>query len=354
MVVPLYIAEIAPTPSRGRLIGLNNMSITGHLVRTRRRIRARSLGVEIHGRSRSCPLDYPRLSAPLPSRVAATARIPLRKSLKQKLSSVVSTRAQQRTKSAKKVALIAAACDEAKELNQDASTWSKIKLLHMNPAYFCALVTACGLSVIAQMSGFNTLMYYSATLFALIGFDDPVAVGLVAGTNFGMTWVNTMAVHPIGWYLWALCVVCGVGYILIHLLYPEGSWLTLEEIREPLVQATTKPNNGFDVVVEATGNLNILNDSINYVRRGGKLLVYGVYADQDRVTWSPAQTFTNEITILSSFSQVHKFPTAIDYLESGQVTVDGIVNKTFRIEEWTECLDAVCNKTAIKAAIVFD
>jgi SP family myo-inositol transporter-like MFS transporter 13 len=29
MVVPLYIAEIAPTKVRGRLIGLNNMSITG-------------------------------------------------------------------------------------------------------------------------------------------------------------------------------------------------------------------------------------------------------------------------------------------------------------------------------------
>jgi MFS transporter, SP family, solute carrier family 2 (myo-inositol transporter), member 13 len=29
MIVPLYIAEISPTKVRGRLIGLNNMSITG-------------------------------------------------------------------------------------------------------------------------------------------------------------------------------------------------------------------------------------------------------------------------------------------------------------------------------------
>lgn len=29
MVVPLYIAELAPTNVRGRMIGLNNMSITG-------------------------------------------------------------------------------------------------------------------------------------------------------------------------------------------------------------------------------------------------------------------------------------------------------------------------------------
>ena len=53
--------------------------------------------------------------------------------------------------------------------------------------------------VISQMSGFNTLMYYSSTLFAIVGFSNPVAVGLVvAGTNFIMTWVNMYTVDPIG------------------------------------------------------------------------------------------------------------------------------------------------------------
>jgi SP family myo-inositol transporter-like MFS transporter 13 len=84
-----------------------------------------------------------------------------------------------------KTALIAAACEEAKELNEDQSRWSKIKQLHTNPANFRALLCACGLMVISQMSGFNTLMYYSATLFALVGFSNPVAVGLVvAGGEF--------------------------------------------------------------------------------------------------------------------------------------------------------------------------
>ena len=97
-----------------------------------------------------------------------------------------------------KVAIISAACEETKEINAG-SRWSKVKLLHTNPAYLRALITACGLMVISQMSGFNTLMYYSSTLFALVGFSNPVAVGLVvAGTNFVMTWINMMAVDPIG------------------------------------------------------------------------------------------------------------------------------------------------------------
>lgn len=48
-----------------------------------------------------------------------------------------------------------------------------------------------------------------------------------------------------------------------------------------------KKNNpyGFDVVVEATGSVKLLEDAINYVRRGGTLVVYGVYASSARVSW---------------------------------------------------------------------
>lgn len=98
-----------------------------------------------------------------------------------------------------KAALIAAACEEVKELNEDQSRWSKIKQLHTNPANFRALVCACGLMVISQMSGFNTLMYYSSTLFALVGFSNPVAVGLVvSGTNFVVcSSSNPLLIRPI-------------------------------------------------------------------------------------------------------------------------------------------------------------
>jgi len=65
---------------------------------------------------------------------------------------------------------------------------------------------------------------------------------------------------------------------------------------------------GFDIVVEATGSAKVLEDAINYVRRGGKLVVYGVYSNEARVTWPPSKIFGDEITILGSFSETFQFP----------------------------------------------
>lgn len=62
-----------------------------------------------------------------------------------------------------------------------------------------------------------------------------------------------------------------------------------------------------DVVVEATGSAKILEDAIHYVRRGGKLVVYGVYSSSAKVSWPPSKIFGDEITILGSFSETFMF-----------------------------------------------
>lgn len=101
---------------------------------------------------------------------------------------------------------------------------------------------------------------------------------------------------------------------------------------------------GFDIVVEATGAVTILEDAINYVRRGGKLVVYGVYSDSARVSWPPSKNFGDEIEIIGSFSEIYQFPNTIAYLDSGKIKTTGIVNKTFTIDQWQQALDAMRDK----------
>ena len=67
---------------------------------------------------------------------------------------------------------------------------------------------------------------------------------------------------------------------------------------EPQWEQLKKDNPyGFDVVVEATGVEKIAQDSINYVRRGGTLMIYGVYANKALVHWPPSKIFGDEIKV---------------------------------------------------------
>src|ERR1700710_2132860 len=60
-------------------------------------------------------------------------------------------------------------------------------------------VIGCGMQAFQQLCGFNTLMYYSASLFQEVGFNQPTAVGLiVSGTNFIFTLVALKYIDIVG------------------------------------------------------------------------------------------------------------------------------------------------------------
>lgn len=99
---------------------------------------------------------------------------------------------------------------------REKSIWWQIKQLYVIPSNFRAMLSACGLMAISQLGGFNSLMYYSSTLFALVGFSNPVAVGtVIAGTNFIFTWVNLMLVDRVGRRRILLCTMWGMAAALV-------------------------------------------------------------------------------------------------------------------------------------------
>lgn len=98
-----------------------------------------------------------------------------------------------------KVRHIAGHVAEAKAVVEGKGNLWQLKQLYVVPGNLRALIAACGLMAISQLGGFNSLMYYSSTLFALVGFANPVAVGtIIAATNFFFTWVNLMVVDRLG------------------------------------------------------------------------------------------------------------------------------------------------------------
>ncbi|KXN89151.1 D-arabinitol dehydrogenase 1, partial [Leucoagaricus sp. SymC.cos] len=108
---------------------------------------------------------------------------------------------------------------------------------------------------------------------------------------------------------------------------------------------------GFDVVVEATGVEKLANDSINYVRRGGTLMIYGVYENKALVHWPPSKIFVDEIRIIGSFSQTFCFPRAVAYLDGGKINLKGMATDVFKLEDYRLALEKMNSRRALKIAI---
>jgi len=110
--------------------------------------------------------------------------------------------------------------------------------------------------------------------------------------------------------------------------------------------------HGFDCVIEATGVPALAQDIIRYVRRGGQVLIYGVYPESARVEWSPYQIFLQELTIKGSFSQARCFDRALRFIEQGRVAVDKIVSDELPLSEYGKALDGFRERRTVKTMLI--
>ncbi|KAK6384354.1 hypothetical protein LTS17_001917 [Exophiala oligosperma] len=290
MVVPLYVAEIAPTKVRGRLIGLNNMSITGGQVISYG-IGAAFAHVPNGWRYMvglggvpaillACLLPFCPES---PRQLIYHGKIAEAEAVLAKIYKGASAE-QVRAKAA----VIAAACEEVKELNENQSRWvvsgtnfvmTWINMMCVDPIgrrrVLVSTVWGMSAGLIAVAVAFSFIPVDTHTLELQATKVTPPAIVVLVfiiwfvffyGVSVGNTaWMSTdffpMEVRATG-TMWLTCscwgsniivsstflsmmkgmtpsgafgfyaAICGIGWILIILFYPEVSGLNLEEIGE--------------------------------------------------------------------------------------------------------------------------
>lgn len=102
--------------------------------------------------------------------------------------------------------------DAEDQITGNKTLWWQFKQLHCVPSNLKPLICACAVMAVSQLGGFNTLMYYSATLFGLVGFSNPTSVAIVVGgTNFLFTLVNMLIIDKVGRRKILLITVLGMA-----------------------------------------------------------------------------------------------------------------------------------------------
>ncbi|KAI5959524.1 ITR1 [Candida theae] len=110
--------------------------------------------------------------------------------------------------------------------------WESIKIIHTTPGNFRALILACGLQGIQQFTGFNSLMYFSTTIFETIGFKNSTAVSIIiSATNFVFTGIALCIIDKVGRRrilligMPCMCgalVVCAIAFHFLNVDFSSG------------------------------------------------------------------------------------------------------------------------------------
>lgn len=201
LIAPLYISEIAPKMIRGRLTVVNSLCLTGG------QLIAYGCGAGLNKVNNGWRILVGLSLIPTVLQFCLffflpdTPRFYVMNGQNEKAREVL-----QRSYSNTSEETIALKVAELSELNHSIpgktvfhKFYNTLVELHTVPSNLRALIIACGLQGIQQFTGWNSLVYFSGTLFSTVGFDNSAAVSIVvSGTNFVFTLVTFFCIDKIG------------------------------------------------------------------------------------------------------------------------------------------------------------
>jgi D-arabinitol dehydrogenase (NADP+) len=106
------------------------------------------------------------------------------------------------------------------------------------------------------------------------------------------------------------------------------------------------------VVIDATGAVVVLAQTLALTRTGGTVFVYGMTPQSAVWPIAPYDIFRRELTIKGSFAQQFSFDRALSALRSGRVKTQDMISRRFPLDAYDEALDAVADSSVVKALIV--
>jgi threonine dehydrogenase-like Zn-dependent dehydrogenase len=96
-----------------------------------------------------------------------------------------------------------------------------------------------------------------------------------------------------------------------------------------------------------------MNRSIDFVRKGGTVLLFGVPPSGRNIEMEGFKIFRKGLTVLSSFTSVRNSFQAVELLQSGQVRVDALISHRLPLDEMPHALELIESRDpAVKKVIV--
>ncbi|MEW2391452.1 zinc-dependent alcohol dehydrogenase family protein [Streptomyces venezuelae] len=109
---------------------------------------------------------------------------------------------------------------------------------------------------------------------------------------------------------------------------------------------------GWDVVIDATGNAAAIQDGLERVAKAGTFLQFGVADYATRVRIDPYRIYNQEITITGSMAVLHSYERAAELFAAGVLDPDVFISDRLPLTEYPEALDRFAAGVGRKIVVV--
>jgi len=108
----------------------------------------------------------------------------------------------------------------------------------------------------------------------------------------------------------------------------SGNTNALEQIKSETA------NQGVDIVIVSTSSLNALKDAVNFVRKGGIIVMFGVPSKGANVDLDMSEIYSKGVTIVNSYAAsdvdtIH----ALDLISNKQIDVSQLITHKYNLQE---------------------
>src|SRR3989344_7706789 len=125
-----------------------------------------------------------------------------------------------------------------------------------------------------------------------------------------------------------------------------------KEDAEKIIKNETE-DRGADAVLVAVSSPKAVEQAIKLVRKGGKVMIFGVPPKNSSINIDANYIFSNEISILTSgYSSEKETNEALKLIESGKIDVKSLITHTFRIDEAEKAFALAHSGEGMKIVIV--
>lgn len=111
-------------------------------------------------------------------------------------------------------------------------------------------------------------------------------------------------------------------------------------------------DGGFDAAVDCTGVVSAIETAFDALARGGRLLVFGVAPEQERMALSPFRIYNDEITIVGSMAVLHSYGAALRLIASGVINTEPLLTDTLPLANFTDALQRMRAGSGLKVQVL--